>query len=93
MAELAAWLFTAQGATTAAAVTTAAVTAAVTAAQAGVGGGKGVGLKPPQPKATEGELSRYKQQERDLLRKRRASLATQTRLEEPILGKQSLLGA
>ena len=92
MAELAAWLFTAEGITATAAATSA-TAAVVSASQAGKGGTKGLGLQQPTAKATEAQLAAYKQQQRDLLRKRRASLATSMKLEEPILGKQSLLGA
>ena len=70
-----------------------AATTAAAAKQASAGSKSvGMGLQAPTGKATEAQLVGYKQQQRDLLRKRRASLATQTRLEEPILGKQSLLG-
>ena len=92
MAELAAWLFTVEGATTAAAVATA-TAATVSAAQAGGGGAKLPPREPPGFRETETELSAYKQRQRDLIRKRRASLATTMKLEEPKLGKQSLLGA
>ena len=89
MAELAAWLFTAEGIATTAAVTT----AAVTSRQQELAKSGQMALKAPGAKATEAQLAAYKQQQRDLLRKRRASLATSMKLEEPILGKQSLLGA
>ena len=66
---------------------------AVGALQPGQGKIPGISAKAPTPQATEAQLARYKQEQRDLLRKRRASLATSIKLEEPKLGKQSLLGA
>ena len=102
MAELAALIIGAFGSAgsavaavgTSQAAQIAAIAAATAAAAKGAGAGAGTtgaGLA-PTAKATEAELSRYKQEQRNLLRKRRASLATTMKLEEPKLGKQSLLG-
>ena len=81
------------GTSQAAQIAAIAATAAAASKQAS-GGSKSVGMGiGPTAKATEAQLAGYKQEQRDLLRKRRASLATTMNLEEPKLGKQSLLGA